>query len=64
MLEFSYKPIVNLELIMSHIFAVLLLLSLPGCGFLLSPPAVAIEEEIGVEALKEAESLIEKDEAK
>ena len=49
---------------MSHILAILMLLSLPGCGFLLSPPAIAIEEEVAIEALKEVESLIEKEEAK
>jgi hypothetical protein len=44
---------------MSQIFAILLLLSLSSCELLLSPPMVALEEEVAMEVLEEIEQEIE-----
>lgn len=44
---------------MSQIFLFLMLFSLTSCEILLSPPMVALEEEIAIEIIHEVEQEIE-----
>ena len=46
---------------MSYIFAIFLFLSLSSCSFLLSPPVVAIEEQLALQVLEFVEDEIQGD---
>jgi len=49
---------------MTHIMALILLLSLTSCEYLLRPPAVAIEEKIAEEVIEEVIEMLDDDEEK